>query len=60
MNKSGKSIVGVILSLIGSLISICVVLYMLSYIGIDINLGDILVQGITQIKDALVAVKDAF
>lgn len=48
-----SELVSILATLIGTVVSICVLLYLLKFIGIEVNLGEILADGLKQIRDAI-------
>lgn len=62
MRRGGlfSDIAGVIVTILGGILSVCVLLYLLKMIGIDVNLGEILRDGIYQIRDAIRTLKQSF
>lgn len=56
-SKRGSGLISEIFGIFGTIVSICIMLYVLKWIGIDVNLGEILVNGLQQLKGALEALK---
>lgn len=56
-SKRGSGIISEIFGILSTIVSICIMLYLLKWIGIDVNLGEILVNGLQQLKGALEALK---
>lgn len=59
-DKKGRGVISEIISIAGTIIGIAIVLFLLRYLGIDINLGEVLSDGLHQLKDAIEYVKDSF